>query len=148
MSARADVLPYNPADWYWSIAGDATHVFSSRRNTAVVLADADYLAWLAQPGAIVTRIDSLANLKAVLTAAGVPPYLPVTPLQARRALRAAGLLDAVTTAVAGADADTQDAWNHAISISRTDPIIATLGAALGLSDAQIDALFIAAASLT
>jgi len=70
----------------------------------------------------------------------------VTPLQARRALRAAGLLDAVEAWVAQQDDDAQDAWEYALQIERNNPMIAGAGAALGMTDAQIDALFVAAAA--
>lgn len=77
----------------------------------------------------------------------VPAPLSITPLQARRALRAAGLLDAVNGAVALADPDTQDAWEYAIEVRRDNPIIAGMAAALGLTDAQLDDLFRTAATL-
>jgi hypothetical protein len=71
----------------------------------------------------------------------------VTPLQARRALRQAGLLAAVEAAVAQADDDTQDAWQYALSIERSNPIIAALAAQLDMTDEQIDDLFRLAATL-
>lgn len=79
----------------------------------------------------------------------VPVEVPatVTPLQARRALRAAGLLATVNAWVGAQDEDTQDAWEFASVIERNGPIVVGAGAALGLSETQIDALFIAAAQL-
>jgi hypothetical protein len=78
------------------------------------------------------------------------PAVPqqVTALQARRALRAAGLYEAVKTAVdAAADPDVQDSWEYAAVWHRNAMWIAALGAQLNLSPEQIDALFVQAASL-
>lgn len=72
----------------------------------------------------------------------------VTPLQARRALRAAGLLPTVNAWVASQpDEDIKDAWEFASVIERYGPLTLGAAAALGLSEAQLDALFIAAAQL-
>lgn len=69
----------------------------------------------------------------------------VTPYQARRALSAAGLRDAAEAAVAAAAYDVRDAWEYAVSIERQSPFVLAIGAALGLAEADIDALFVAAA---
>lgn len=71
----------------------------------------------------------------------------VTPLQARRALRAAGVLDAVLAAVAVADDDTKDAWEYTTVMHRDNPVLLSVAAQLNLTSEQIDALFIAAAQL-
>lgn len=71
----------------------------------------------------------------------------VSMMQARRALFAAGLLDAVNTAVAAADVDTQVTWEYATEVRRASPFIAALGPSLGLSAAQIDDLFRAASAI-
>jgi hypothetical protein len=72
-----------------------------------------------------------------------PPPVPrsVTPLQARRALRAAGLMPAVEAALAEADDDARDAWEYAIEVRRDDPLLAALAAQVGLTTAQVDDLF-------
>lgn len=80
----------------------------------------------------------------------VPQHTPlnVTPLQARRALRAAGLLATVNAWVAGQpDDDIRCAWEFASVIERNGPITVGAAAALGLTDAQLDGLFLAAAEL-
>ncbi|SIO53836.1 hypothetical protein SAMN05443247_07625 [Bradyrhizobium erythrophlei] len=85
-----------------------------------------------------------------LAAGNTPdPFIPlsVSPRQARLALSAAGLLDRVTSTVASADQATQITWEFATQIDRNSPLIATLGASLGLTPTQIDALFIQAATL-
>lgn len=81
-----------------------------------------------------------------------PPELPsvpaaVTGRQARLALLAAGLLDAVETAIAAAPEAAQIEWRHGTTIERASPLLAEIGGALGLTDAQIDDLFQAAAAL-
>ena len=81
-----------------------------------------------------------------------PPPVPVPAevpqWQARRALHAAGLLASVETAVAAASQDIQITWEYAPNIVRNSPFIAALAPALGLTDAQIDDLFRAAAAIT
>ena len=85
--------------------------------------------------------------------APVDPAAPVVPacvtaFQARAALLAAGLLDDVEAAVAAADRLTQTAWEYALAFERTSPTIATLAAALGRTDQQLDDLFREAATIS
>lgn len=71
----------------------------------------------------------------------------ITPLQARRALRAADLLDAVNAWIATQSDDAQEAWEYCIEVRRDDALIAGAQAALGLTDEQVDDLFRAGAAL-
>jgi hypothetical protein len=88
-------------------------------------------------------------LDAVAHPRPVPAPVPaeVSPLQMRRALNAAGLRPAVEAAVAAADQEVQDAWDYATTIRRDHPLLASMATQLGLTEAQIDALFRAAATL-
>lgn len=73
----------------------------------------------------------------------------VSIFQARTALRRAGIFDAAEAAVqASGDAEIQDAWVYATAFSRRSPTIAALASQLGLTDAQVDDLFRAAALIT
>lgn len=83
-----------------------------------------------------------------------PPAVPasVSMRQGRKALASVGLLKAVDAAISSiADPaqriDAQIDWEYATEIRRQSPLIASLGPALGLTDAQIDGLFIAAAGI-
>ena len=78
-----------------------------------------------------------------------PPPVPdvVSRFQAKAALSAAGLLPAVEAALADADPLAQLAWAEAIEFRRQSPTILALATALGLTDAQVDDLFHAAASI-
>lgn len=69
----------------------------------------------------------------------------VTIRQAKLALLQAGLLDDVDAAVAQADRATQIEWEYATEVRRDWSTLLTLQAALGLSDQQVDDLFISAA---
>jgi uncharacterized spore protein YtfJ len=73
------------------------------------------------------------------------PYVPtVSSAQAKIALFRAGLLDTVQSAVTGEAA----IWfADALTWRRDNPNVVGIGAALGLSDAQIDELFAVAASI-
>jgi hypothetical protein len=88
--------------------------------------------------------EAAAAVIAAIDADAPEVPLSVTPYQARLALNAAGLRDAAEAAVAAAPRDIRDAWEYAISIERYSPFVAEIGAALGLSDAEIDQLFVAA----
>lgn len=88
------------------------------------------------------------------TGAGVavyepPPTVPaaVYPLQARKALRQAGLKEQVDAHIATLTEPEQEAWEYAIQIERDHPTVASAAAALGLTDEQVDDLFRLAATL-
>lgn len=72
----------------------------------------------------------------------------VSRFQAKAAILQAGLMPAVTAAVAAADDLTQLAWAEAGEFRRFSPAIMALATALGLSEAQVDDLFRAAALIT
>jgi hypothetical protein len=93
---------------------------------------------------------SPANVEADIASPAAPiPPVPdeVTPLQMRRALNAAGLRSTVEAAVAAADQETKDAWEFASTIRRDNALLAGMAVALGLTGAQVDDLFRAAAAL-
>ena len=71
----------------------------------------------------------------------------VTMRQARLALLAAGLLDTVETAIAGAGPAAKIEWEYAQEVQRAAGLVPAMAIALGMTEAQIDALFIAAAAL-
>ena len=71
-----------------------------------------------------------------------------TPFQGRMALADAGILANVLTAIDGADEKTKTAWEYALEWKRNSPMIATLMAALNISDSQADDLFKAASQIT
>lgn len=90
-----------------------------------------------------------AQAQAALVNLPSEPYIPfsVTPFQAKAALFQAGLLPSVQAAIAAASPIAQLAWSDATEFTRDSPTIASLSAQLGLSSAQVDALFIAAAAI-
>jgi len=91
----------------------------------------------------------------------VSPYVPadvvvtvpksVTPRQARLALLQAGLLDAAESAIAAMDGDIGRAaridWEFASEFRRDNPLLVGVQCALGISDEQVDSLFIAASTI-
>lgn len=79
-----------------------------------------------------------------------PPSKVPTSLsmrQARLALLGAGLLDTVQAGVATMPQAAQIEWEFAATVDRSSPLVAALSGALGLDDAALDVLFIAAAGL-
>lgn len=67
--------------------------------------------------------------------------------QACQALEGAGLLDDVEAAVAASPRYVQIDWERATSVDRTWPTLIAMQSALGLTDRQIDDLFVLAATL-
>lgn len=107
--------------------------------------DSDAFAYLLPAGTLeISQAEADAINAADQPAAQIPAS--VTPLQARRALLAAGKLAAVEAAVSAADQATQLAWQYAASFERASPFVASLATAVGLTDAQIDDLFRSAAT--
>lgn len=82
-----------------------------------------------------------------------PPAVPaaVTMRQARLALLGAGLLDDVEAAINGLPSPQKEAarieWEYSQEVQRHNGFVSVLGPALGLTEAQTDALFIQAATL-
>lgn len=77
------------------------------------------------------------------------PVVPaeVTKIQLVRALRDAELWEDVRAAIAGASVTIQEDWEFATILPRNDPLVVAFAAALGLTDAQGDAIFIAAGAI-
>ena len=75
----------------------------------------------------------------------------VTMRQVRLALLAAGKLAQVDAAIASMPEPQRTAasieWEYSNALQRSNPFVAQLGAALGIDDAAIDALFVAASKL-
>lgn len=96
--------------------------------------------------------DSIVN--GVVVPAPVPaPQVPksVTMQKARRALRQAGLIAAVEAAIDAMPSPqrefARDEWEYSGEVHRDRGLVLNMGTALGLSSAQLDALFISAAAL-
>jgi hypothetical protein len=71
----------------------------------------------------------------------------VTMRQARLALLQTGMLAQVNAAVAAADEATKITWEFSSEVQRNNALVATLAAALSLTDQQLDNLFALAATL-
>jgi hypothetical protein len=111
-------------------------------------------SWDAATGVITGRENLTTQQNATLTAViaahdsnktAVPQT--VSSMQAKVALSRAGLLTSVQTWVNSQSAETQLVWNTATTFSRNSGIILAGASALGLSSAQLDALFITAATI-
>lgn len=98
-------------------------------------------------------LDELAAFSDVdverLSVEEAPPAVPdvVTMRQARLALHGAGLLPQVNTMMEDADPAVSIEWEYAIEVRRDHPMIGAMGQGLGLSEDDIDALFVQAAAI-
>ncbi|WP_374632833.1 hypothetical protein [Ferrovibrio sp.] len=137
----------------WDEAGRITRV-----SNAITQEDADAL--LAQGGVrpdafsfesdqcwrdvsnwIVDSVNQTANY--VEPSPMVP--LSVTPLQARKALRAANLMSAVKSYIELQSEAVQEEWEFASEVRRDNATLLAAAAALDLTENQLDSLFVAAA---
>lgn len=83
-----------------------------------------------------------------------PPYVrhvppEVTRFQATAALLQAGLLDEIESYMVAPTSDpfTRLAWRSVLVFKRTSPLVASIGSLFGLTDSQIDDLFIFAETI-
>jgi len=81
----------------------------------------------------------------------IPVPSQVTMRQARLALLGAGLLSQVNAAIASLPSPDKEAaeieWEYAAVVQRNSGLVPAMAQALGMTNAQLDALFIAAESL-
>jgi len=104
-----------------------------------------------QPGEI--REDGGRYVQGWVVVPAPAPEVPqsVTMRQCRIALLNAGLLDAVQSSIAtmpGVEGErARIDWEYALDVLRDWPLINALGSQLGLTEQQIDDLFIAAAAV-
>lgn len=84
---------------------------------------------------------------------GTPSSVPyaVTMRQARLALAGAGLIATIDAAIASLPEPQKTAaqieWEYSNEVQRANGLVSQLGPTLGLAEDQLDALFIAAATL-
>lgn len=78
-----------------------------------------------------------------------PPIIPkvVTMRQARLALLQSGLLDTVETAINQSGQAAMIEWEYAQELKRNHPLTVSMASELGLTEQQLDDLFVAAAAL-
>ena len=112
-------------------------------DEALATAQADHVAELAAKDAEIARLTALIPAPVIVD--GVPQT--VTMRQTRLALLSAGLLDLVTEAVAGAGQAAQIEWEYASDVGRNATLIQSLAGVMGLTDEQLDGLFVLAATL-
>ena len=125
-----------------------TYQYTSPENTVVHVIDEDGIS----------RMSMLAS--AVPDGVEILPYVPppavipasVTMRQARLVLLDAGLLDDIDIAIAAIldpiqKRKAQIEWEFSNEVQRYNGVVSYLGPALGLSELQIDQLFINAATL-
>lgn len=140
--------PYTPSNWYWNVG---SQLYGSAVAGYVQATDAAYLQWLSagnKPSTLANEAELFEVLSKAYPAGISVPQVPnvVRNAQLRLALLDAGKLTAAAALVAQAGEATKILWEYEPEIHRDHPLIATFGALLGFSPAQLDALFIAAAA--
>jgi len=128
--------------------GNLTGAFTQSLHPAhaaahIEVSDAEYSNWTGYK-ANQTR-DGLEVAPVPVPAIQIPQV--VSRAQFILALLQIDLLDEVEAAIAQADRATQINYNERLEFERSFPLIATMAAVLGRTDAEIDALFVLAATL-
>lgn len=133
----------------------------------IILADAEFAALIAPEWDAVVALDTPEKLaNAVIGGSCVdgvlalpvlppPPAPPVpsriTMRQARLALLQSGLLASVDAAIAGLPEPDKSAaqieWEYASEVQRNAGLVPAMAQALGMTDAQLDELFVLASTL-
>lgn len=148
------ITPAIPAQPEVTTPGQITRTelkFVSYHPTQLSLLEADALL-------MGTSLDDHAQMLADWIAAYVPPppepvAVPqiVTMRQARLALLGAGKLAAVNAAINALPSPTKEAamieWEYSQEVQRHNGFVSLLAPVLGMTDADLDALFIAGAAL-
>lgn len=94
------------------------------------------------------RAATQDEIDAATIAAARAAIKPVTRRQMLTALHRAGLLATIKGAVAASgDIELQIAFDESQEFQRNNPFLATMAAALGKTDAEVDAIFALAATL-
>ena len=88
-----------------------------------------------------------AEAEALRPAPPPSPIAPISPRQIRQALTRAGLRAPVEAAVAGGDQDIKDWYEFSTAFERINPQVVAMGAALGVTAQQLDALWALGATL-
>lgn len=125
-----------------------TYQYTSPENTVVHVFDEDGIS----------RMSMLASAAPegveILAYTPPPPPVPasVSPRQIRQALNrvpygSGTLRQAVEAAVAAGDQDTKDWWEFATEFQRDNPEVLAMGQGLGVTPAELDALWTLAGSL-
>jgi len=114
----------------------------------IIIADASFAESV---GAVRTETAGIgwSYANGVFTAPAAPaPSVPQTVSRAQfiLALLDLDLLDEVETAIAAADRATQINYKERLEFERTYPLVMTMAAALGKTAAEVDALFMLAAT--
>lgn len=124
-----------------------TYQYTSPENTVVAVIDEDGIS----------RMSMLASLvpegKTILPYVAPPTPVPtaVTMRQARLALLGAGLLDDVEAAINALPSPQKEAarieWEYSQEVQRHNGFVSVLAPSLGLTESQLDQMFIQAATL-
>jgi hypothetical protein len=124
-------------------------IIDTGRVTNIIEADAGFAATLGAIDATGAGIGDLWDGETFTAPPAPPAPIPqsVTMRQASIALELAGLLDDVEAIVATLPRIYQIEWQRASNVLRDNLLVEMVRQQQGMTDAQIDALFIAAAAL-
>lgn len=139
------MMTYNPFDWYWTVGNDESRYWSSKASAYVNQKPKDHG---------VTKIDTEANLAEVLAVYGLKGPVSVVPASVpmwavRTVMHNNGLLDQVQAIVEGStDVALKNVWEYGNFANRNSVTINTIAYTLGLTEAQVNQMFIDANAIS
>lgn len=123
-----------------------TYQYTSPENTVVAVIDEDGISRMSMLASLVP--DGASILPYPTQAISIPDS--VTMRQARLALSEAGLLSSVNAAIASMEGRQKEVaeieWEYAQEVQRNSGLVPVLGASLGLSEKDLDNLFLRAST--
>ena len=123
-----------------------TYQYTNPENTVVAVFDEDGISRMSMLASLVP--DGAYILPYPTQAVSIPDS--VTMRQARLALSEAGLLSSVNAAIASMEGRQKEVaeieWEYAQEVQRNSGLVPVLGASLGLSEKDLDNLFLRAST--
>lgn len=133
---------YDPAIHGEAMPADVVEITASQYS-ALLAAQSSGQIIQADSGGYPEAVDTVPNIQEIRS------QMKVTTFQAHAAINRSGLYNAVTELMndPATDFEVKLAWDKAQHFSRLSPAVLAMGAALGLTDQQLDDLFALAATI-
>lgn len=141
--------PFDPVKWYW-VVQDTKTIYSGPANKYVLPDDEGFVEFVMSGKHIKSATTEKELIETLAVYNILPPFAvpaSVKMWQAKVVLASQGLLDSIDKEIAKQDKSLQLAWEYASDLSRYSDGMKAMAKIIGLSDEQVDQLFIQAAKV-